>query len=55
MAYHKRLITFFVEKIDLLKLFPVTSNFGALWYTIWQLLCENNSNDLGYMKYTNFG
>ena len=42
------------EKNDLLRVFPVPGNFGALWYTTWQQCCENNSNDLGYMKYTSF-
>ena len=35
-------------------MFPVPGKFGALWYTTWQLCCENNPNDLGYMKYTIF-
>ena len=52
-SYHKGLTTFF-EKNNLLKVFPVPGNFGALWYTAWQLCCENNRNDLGYMKYTYF-
>ena len=33
---------------------PIPGNIGVLWYTTWQLCCENNSNDLGYKKYTNF-
>ena len=52
-SFHKGLTTFF-EKNDLLKVFSVPGNFGALWHTSWQLGCENIPNDLGYMKYTNF-
>ena len=35
-------------------MFSVPGNFGVLLYTIWQQCCENNSNNLGYMKYPNF-
>ena len=37
-----------------IKVFSVPGNFGALWFMVWQLCCENNSNNLGYVKYTNF-
>ena len=39
---------------NLLKVSPLPANFGALWCTTCQICCENNSNNLGYMKYTNF-
>ena len=52
-SFHKGQTTLF-EKNDLLNVFLVPDNFGAMWYTTWQLCSENNSNDLGYMKYTNF-
>ena len=45
-SFHKGLTTF-LDKNDLLKVFPVPGNFGGLCYTTWQLCCENNSNDLG--------
>ena len=32
-------------------MFRVPGNVSALWYTTWQLCCENNLNDLGYMRY----
>ena len=34
--------------------FLAPSNFGALWCKTWQLCSENNLNDLGDIKYTNF-
>ena len=37
-----------------LKEFPVLGTVGALWSTTWQLCSENNLNDLGDIKYTNF-
>ena len=43
-------INIFFTKYDLLKEFPALSNFGALWCTIWQLCCENDSSDLGYIN-----
>ena len=52
-SFHKGLTTFF-RKNDLMKVFPVPDNFGAMCHTTWKLCCENNLNDLGYMKYTNF-
>ena len=47
-------LTTFLEKNKLLKEFPVLGNFGALWSTTWQLCSENNLNELGDIKYTNF-
>ena len=47
-------LTAFLEKNKLLKVFPVPGNFGALWCITWQLCSENNLNDLGDIKYTNF-
>ena len=41
-------------KNELLKVFPVPGNLGALWCTTWQLCSENNLNDLGDIKYTSF-
>ena len=35
-----------LDKDGPLKVFPVPGNFGALWYTTWQLRYESNSNDL---------
>ena len=42
-------------KNDLLNVFPVPGNFGAMYGTqLGNYAVKNNSNDLGYMKYTNF-
>ena len=40
-------LTIFLEKNDLLKAFPVSGNFGALWCTPCQQCCENNASELG--------
>ena len=54
LAHFYKSLTTFLEKNKLLKEFPVLGNFGALWPTTWQLCSENNLNDLGDIKYTNF-
>ena len=54
LAHFYKSLTTFLEKNKLLKEFPVLGNFGALWSTTWQLCSENNLNDLGDVKYTNF-
>ena len=43
-------LTIFFEKIDLLKVFLAPGSFDARWCITWQLCCENNLSDLGYIN-----